>query len=368
MDMSNVLARVTGEIYDSASDESAWRRLPEVLAAATGAATCVVCADTGRTVDEIVTLDLDAMAGEYAAHYHTQDPWMIHMRRAVPGLRTVRGEEILPASAFAETEFYRDFARHSGTFHLLSAYFPLAPGRYMTVGIHRPRGAREFGAGPLRMMNGLLPHLQRSTQLRRRLAQAEARAGAGFAALSALSFPAIVCAAGGHVRFANDAALALAGAESGLGLGTASAPMAVARPVESRVLRRMIADAARGGAGGALRVHDTGGRILLVLVAPLAPSLRELPGGEGLALVALGPGGDAPAFRRVVLASLFGLTAAESALAAALLTPGSLEAIAAERGVSMTTVRTQLRSIFAKTGTESQRDVVRLLGTIPQLR
>jgi DNA-binding CsgD family transcriptional regulator len=44
------------------------------------------------------------------------------------------------------------------------------------------------------------------------------------------------------------------------------------------------------------------------------------------------------------------------------------EEIALERGIKISTLRTHLAEIFARTGAENQRDLIRLLGLLPPLR
>jgi DNA-binding CsgD family transcriptional regulator len=61
------------------------------------------------------------------------------------------------------------------------------------------------------------------------------------------------------------------------------------------------------------------------------------------------------------LQELFGLTAAEAVLAAGLAEGKSIEELAAEQGVSMNTARTQLKSIFAKTGVHRQGQLISLI-------
>lgn len=67
------------------------------------------------------------------------------------------------------------------------------------------------------------------------------------------------------------------------------------------------------------------------------------------------------------MSALFGFTALESELANVLMTSKSIEQIAAARGVTISTIRAKLRSIFAKTGTGNQRDLARLLASIPRV-
>lgn len=68
------------------------------------------------------------------------------------------------------------------------------------------------------------------------------------------------------------------------------------------------------------------------------------------------------------LMDLFGLSAAEARLARALCHGDSLEEYARDQGLKMPTVKTQLRSVFAKTGTDRQSALVRLLSGIPVVR
>src|SRR5439155_11361750 len=61
------------------------------------------------------------------------------------------------------------------------------------------------------------------------------------------------------------------------------------------------------------------------------------------------------------LAEFFGLSPAEARLAAALLTGKTLSDIAANSGIRITTLRTQLGSILRKVGAERQSDLIRIL-------
>jgi DNA-binding CsgD family transcriptional regulator len=62
---------------------------------------------------------------------------------------------------------------------------------------------------------------------------------------------------------------------------------------------------------------------------------------------------------------LFKLSPAEAQLAVSLCAGRTLEEIAAERGRALSTVRSQVRSLFDKTGTNRQTDLVSLLLASP---
>lgn len=63
------------------------------------------------------------------------------------------------------------------------------------------------------------------------------------------------------------------------------------------------------------------------------------------------------------LAEFFGLSPAEARLAAAMMAGKRLSAIAADRGIQITTVRTQLVSILKKVGVKRQSDLLRILSS-----
>ncbi len=99
---------------------------------------------------------------------------------------------------------------------------------------------------------------------------------------------------------------------------------------------------------------------------PSSESTTEISPSNVLCLVA-------PLDRRRIatanqLMDLFGLSAAEARLARALCHGDSLEEYATDQGLKLPTVKTQLRSIFSKTGTERQSSLVRVISGVPVVR
>jgi DNA-binding CsgD family transcriptional regulator len=81
--------------------------------------------------------------------------------------------------------------------------------------------------------------------------------------------------------------------------------------------------------------------------------------------------GDSSSSRRpsqAVLAKLYGFSAAEGQLAGALLAGDCIQDYARRTGVSINTARSQLKSIFAKTGHARQSALIRDLANNPVLR
>jgi DNA-binding CsgD family transcriptional regulator len=93
---------------------------------------------------------------------------------------------------------------------------------------------------------------------------------------------------------------------------------------------------------------------------------REWESRRDFLLLATDPEKPA-AFWDDVLRAHYSFTEAETEVVNGLLTGYSLEEIAALRKVKIGTVRDQVKSMLAKTGTGKQAEMVRLLLTLPQM-
>lgn len=113
-----------------------------------------------------------------------------------------------------------------------------------------------------------------------------------------------------------------------------------------------------------MAASDDGDRIL-ISVSPLPtdrhPDARH---SSGLALLIISDPISAEHDDPMVLMKLFGLTRKEADLAQALLAGGTLAGYASSTKVCYGTVRSQLRTVFAKIGVNRQADLIRLLAHV----
>jgi DNA-binding CsgD family transcriptional regulator len=187
-------------------------------------------------------------------------------------------------------------------------------------------------------------------------------------ALNALAVGIAICDGEGRIVFANQAAREFASQRNGIVIGQASLRLAGLDGEDAQSLALMIDRAARRGAGGSIRLKaENGGDGLLVGVTALPPSLRSDYGADYALIVMQAVGADA-SFTKATLAAMFDLSPTQAAIAIAIFNGRSPEEIAAARGVRISTLRTHLAEIFARTGTETQRDLIRLLAMLPPLR
>jgi DNA-binding NarL/FixJ family response regulator len=140
---------------------------------------------------------------------------------------------------------------------------------------------------------------------------------------------------------------------------------------EAAALRRLVASATSGEAGGSMRIvnRDLSSRAVLASPAPRGLSADQTQVKEGeptekLAIVVIRDLGRVAPPPIETLCEVFGLSPAEADVAAALAGGASAEDVAQQRNVSLTTVRSQIRSILGKSGTENLRDFERSMASL----
>lgn len=368
--------------YAAATGEAGWDVAATQVLRLTGGVTAslMVLDPAGGGAELLWQAVPDEGVVAYRSHFQSMD---LHTSRAVrwakaqpvqaPLRASIGGELLVPDAEFVRSAYYNDFCRIYGLRHFIGTVIPLGDGRMLPIGLQRPAGREPFGERERRLLNGVLPHLRRAAQLRRRLHGTDT---GGFDGLAALPIGAMVLTAGGAVRFANAAAERLcqsAGvltmARNGLHAGICAMPVGAAEAVRFLAL---VQAAAAGGAGGAmLLAAASGAGSVAALICPLPSrfsALAELGRVKGDALVLLRPiGAAAPPPSIELLRTLFRLTKAEAEVAQALSGGASKASVAAARGLRESTIRTQVRSVLEKTGAQGLRDLERLLAGLQGL-
>lgn len=354
------------DLYAAAIDDELWPSFMTLLGKVTGIeAVSVWVTDRGKFVDLSVADAFAPQIATYQQHFGRLDPWAASLARHPPETVMI-GYEHMPEDQLVRTEFYNDWARIGGMFRPIGAKMRLAPGVHAIMGSDSPSAKRLMEPADKRRIEAILPFVKGSLQLRRRHQQAGMMTGLTEAALDALSFGVLICDGVGVLVHANTEAERLLRQNAGILLGGRGKAVSATTPDKTRQLRGFIRDAANGGAGGIVRLDGTEpvGPVL-ALVVPLP---RQLAGARrGHVLVALRPVRDRATFTTAMIATAFRLTPTQAAIARALFEGGSPEAIARDRGISISTLRTHLSDIYARTGTETQRDLVRLLGGLPPI-
>jgi DNA-binding CsgD family transcriptional regulator len=286
----------------------------------------------------------------------------VNLHRA--GMRRAGGvflcHEHLCDKALARAPYAQDFYFRMGERWLAGAV--AADQRHeVSLVFNRSRGQPHFDDGAKHFIGALLPHVRRAASL---TVSSAREAGLGRTleqGLARSSRPAWLVDARLRVFWANEAGEALLrqGAimqqsAGRLALDDRGGHARLAALVASAVNRRL------DGAGAEAMVVEDETRTLELEVMPATVPDHALRGVEALAMV-LGrqTGLKDDAHERLRLR--FRLTRTEARLAVEVATGAELDAIAAARGVSPETVRTQLRAIYNKTGACRQAELTALV-------
>lgn len=360
--------------YAAASDEISWDTLSDRLCATLNAQALSLWCGQRDGAPELLTAPhapADRIAA-YATHYHRTDLWTL---RGIDVLaRTPSGHpphvnlsaELISEAEFRASEFHNDFARHLDMFHMVGSMAWLGDGGWYALGCHRPERAAPFSEADRAVLQTLAPHLRRALQLRRRLQVPGQSMSA--AALDALATGIVIVDAELRVHLANAAAeaMAAAGILRLLRDGQVTRLSLPHRAEAAALGIHVRAVAARGEAGGGVLLHrPDGGPPVAAMVARLPQRLAPMPAPRTrLAVVLLRETGAAALPSASLLSDLYGLSRAEAAVARAAAAGETAEQIATQRGVGISTVRTQLRIAMEKAEAATLRDLARMLATL----
>ena len=213
----------------------------------------------------------------------------------------------------------------------------------------------------------LAPHVR--SAVRTHLALEGRGAAVLVGAMEALAIPVFVCDRSGCVKSLTQAAEILV--TTGRGLQLKAGRLQTCWPEETKALDAAIEAAGiwRAQPGPAalrtvvVRGRDRNTAPLVLDVFPLPSQSYQLTLAPRVLVVARGPRG-AKARRTAILQATYALTPAETQITEYLAEGQSAEFIATKRGVSVETVRTQIKAIMAKLGVSRQVELVVRLGEL----
>ena len=388
-DTERDLADCVGAIYQAGAGDGSWLDVGERICRIMDARRALLNLG-GAGGPRNLLMPADGSETAYSAYFHASDPYAAKARydfataRAYHLGRAKLGAELVAEDEFLHSEFYYDFARHHERRHMIGGMAGITEATPVLVA--RGDDAGAFEETHVRLLMTLMPHVQRAIELRARLGRDDEAGALTRAALDALPVGVSVVDAGLKIRFINDLARRyLAGPDSGL-FSLRSGPyagsgvyLAAMSRDEAGVLRRLVASATSGGTGGAMRVTSRNGAVVALMVAPTPQGLADDVSGsessgtrEPLALIILRPLNRKAVPQADMLCEMFGFSRAEAEVAVALTGGASAEDVARGRGVSLMTVRSQIRSILGKSEADNLRDFERTMATlgalVPQLR
>jgi DNA-binding CsgD family transcriptional regulator len=371
-------ARFVEMIYDAAEHPARWRRLYEEL-------------QQGLGVRSVHMLGFDKQHGTLSYSDGANMPvdgelaYMHHYRLVDPRLPMLAGlqlgdwlhfPEMLPPDVVATHPIYQDFLlpydrRYNSMCKLVDV--PEA-----TVLISFLSGEAEGPMQPqtLAFVDRLLPHLRRACRMGLQNFVYSTQALVGHLLVDKLRQPVLLMTPGGEVMHTNQAARELLRstrlvevADGRLKLPPAALKDLMQRCGELEQAMKSgqpLPDAVSSSQFRSVRISDGRNESVYAFFTVLSPQ-REMGtfGLRPVVMLLFYHPDSAPPIDASLLYAVFGLSPAECRIATLLAEGLSLKEIAQAQGTQLDTVRKQLRSIYQKTDTNRQPELIRLLLHLP---
>lgn len=287
-----------------------------------------------------------------------QDLWLARARDKQLS-RFVSDRELLSEEELSGSSPYRDLFASEHIQETIGTLIPLPQGEVVVFRLLYDNRQPRLTLNERHSLERLRPHLERSIRLAAQLNMSRAQAAA--TTLEALNLPAAVFASDGRVLAVNPSLESL---RPGLTIARPSGLVTVADGVTQRLLDAALSKAIEGHGEREfalpLRVPGRLPAVLHLLSIPhQSHDIFPVPAAV-LVETAVGPLNAPPS---TFLQALFALTPAESRVTQGLAEGKTLEELASQLNVSRETLRTQLRSVFAKTGAKRQAELATILAS-----
>lgn len=308
----------------------------------------------------------------YQDYFYKVDPYPEAIKNNPISIES--GEPFL-TDLFLKSEYYNDFLKPQNKYHCMGGHILRNDRYFVMFALQRHKKAQAFQEKEIQALNILMPHFQRVLKLNKQFSAINTQKQIAELALGCIPYGIIVFEENLKPSYINHAAEEVLAGDFGLKLMSQGIVTSIS--AESQQLQHMI----RQGLGVAVghgEIEKNGMQItptredrrpINAVVIPLRPESRKMgilsPGPRVLLFLSTLDQSATCKSGGSLLKNLFGLTTAEAYLVRNLASGQDLDEIATTKGCTRNTVRNQLKSVFAKTGTCRQAELVRLLMMLP---
>ena len=356
---------IVDKIYAAVDDSLLWNDVAGDIARAASAVSCSLQMRSGagaKIVGAAGYKEFDARI--YEQQYARQDV-RAQVLMGLPSDQVHLLHHYMPQERFVRSGYYNEFFRR-----ITDGYWSAATwitldrgiGMGLGIGIHRSRRADPEDPEQIRILSYLSPHLRRAGRLHMKLNDVKSRVSQLSDALSHMRQPAILADADGHVVVVNDAASRLFEPEHLLCIDRSGKLVTCSAKATRQLWEAMelaSRPAQRADARQACDIIVTGDDQTPRISLSVLP-LQRAEATSQCAIMIMAQEFLPAAVSVETLRSAFALSPAEARLISLLATGASLRQASQIVGVSYSTVMSQIKSCFQKTGTHRQAELVAL--------
>lgn len=365
------VSAVVGSIYEAAYDQSRWQAAMQGLCDLfSGSRACIVRTDSAR----------NSAVGSYLDDEFEGQNWSLSGADALargmssmPVGQAYCRSDVVDSDELDRSELWHGFFRPRQMDHSLNINLLRSDKALWAVDVSRATAQGPFSNSDRSLMQLIAPHVLRAGQIGDEFQRANLLGNLH----SGLPFGVLVVDGSHHFHHANEAAEAIL-ARRDVPLAVTRGKLTVRGATSKLRLRELIASACGHdydglpGVGGTeifpVEQDEFTDSRLLLSIAPLSPTLSYGLASRRSAAILIHEVSRQPAGSIALsLPRLFKLSPAEARVAAALAGGKTLQDVAVEQSITVKTARSYLESVFRKTGTHRQGELVALLKSMQPL-
>jgi DNA-binding CsgD family transcriptional regulator len=331
---------------------------------------------SGGTAEDLNARVDPAWLGRYAEYYGAINPLQIpeDPRRYLREWRPVvmSDEDWMPKDELVRTEFFNGFCKPQDVHSVMWIRLAISGSMVATLNITRSERKGAYTPADFKLARMVQPHLIRAFRTSKRLGLERRRQRELEMLLDLSPTGFFLLDADGTLRHANRAGEKMMHSACGV-LTSTGGKLRASQPASARELERLIGVAASADpfvrTGGSMALHGRGRvKPYSVIVTPIGHDRFSHFSGALSVCVSVTDLEAEIHLPAHTLREVFGLTAAEIRVAQALFEGMNLHDIAARFGISHNTVRVQLSSVFDKTRTNRQPELIAMLSRLSHAR
>ena len=356
---------LVGLIYDAVVCPEAWQTFIEKLVAGTRSRSGLLILQNTENLDIAHTLQdgFDpSTRSEYNRDFRDQDLWVRTMTQ-LPRETFYPSRAGLPQKLFRRSCIYNEFCKPLDIEHAAAAFLSTEGPWAVRVSLQRTKRQGEFSDVEIGGLQSLVPHLRRGLMLGRELCRYR---GDFEATMAQLTMPCLLLNQLRRVVAINASARHLIATHPGLTVRNDALLVkagSIAQRVDSLIQDCLQTLSSGQGQGGGYVTLPREDRLPLIMsVIPFRGGIgaEQLQGGATVAVLFYDPERRQPVDVKLFM-DVYGLTQTEAQVAALLAAGRNTREIAHARQVSGNAIKYHLKSIYAKTGTHRQGELVSLL-------
>lgn len=357
-DMDEIEARLIDRIYSAGLIPEEWNKVIDQMSSRSNGRGGSIFILSDGVLSWDAPVDTNRIVREYIAGGWDKNNPRLEALLASSYQGFIRDHDIV-GSSYHELPIVSQFLRPNDIFYTAATVVSGARGDLAVFSVDRGQAAGQFTQEDMDWLDKFRPHLARSMALSGRLQMKQA--SSAMMALNTVGIPAALIGKARHVRATNSLFDQLSGR---MFLPSAFGRLSLRDAQANLILSEALSEnSMAGGRVRSIPLRDKEGVVGVLHAIPARLHARDVLGDGGTLLVLAQPRDNAvidPEWLRW----LYDLSPAEAQVATLLIKGMNAEEVAVERRTSLSSVRSQIKSLLKKTGLRRQTDFVRSAASI----